>query len=315
VKTAEYMEIPPRGSLSKAEELVLAVKASVLTPVYWALAHGLETPGLQVQARSFAMALRTLLTPRASLPLREICRMMAFPLDSVRYFELDFMWRSLVDRPFVRYLDVSSPRLFPILLLAARPELRADLLNPDGHDLETTRRLARAAGLGDACRLHGETIAAVTLEAGTFEVITSISVIEHIPEDAQAVGKMWSLLSPGGRLLLSVPCAAEEYEEYVSRNRYGVLEPQANGFTFWQRLYDQRLLEERIFAVTGSPVNSALFGEKVAGDYYRNARQKMSDPRYPVWREPYMVGQEYGRFANVADLPGVGVIALEFVKA
>jgi hypothetical protein len=125
---------------------------------------------------------------------------------------------------------------------------------------------------------------------------------------------MWRLLAPGGHLLLSVPCVAEAYEEYLSRDVYGVLGAQADGFTFWQRLYDPALLEQRIFTVTGPPVRSELFGERTPGLYYQNMRQKMSDPRYPVWREPYMVGQDYRRFARAADLPGVGVIALEFVK-
>lgn len=312
-----YIEVPPRPPLGPAGAVELALKAGTLTPLYWVLAHRLHTPGLHIQARAFALALRTLVTRRAPPPLRELVRLAAFPLDSVRYFELEFMWRALAaanSPPFRRYLDVSSPRLLPLLVLGARREVTADLINPDGRDLDTSARLLSSTGLADRCRLHQVTTSAASFEVGAFEVITCLSVLEHIPDDADAIRRMWRWLAPGGRLLLSVPCAAEAYEEYVSRDLYGVLAPRADGYTFWQRLYDEAALQERLFAVTGPPARAALFGERTAGLYYRHSRRRMADPRYPVWREPYMVGQEYRHFARPAELPGIGVMALELVK-
>lgn len=314
MKAPVYIQVPPQARLSRAAAILRVLKASVLTPGYWALAHVTKTPGLHIQARSFALALRMLIGGRYPLPLREIVRLLAFPLDSVRYFELDFIWSSLMDVRFQRYLDVSSPRLLPILLLSARPDVQADLLNPDRGDLATTASFLRAARLDGRCRLHGSTIAAARLPSLNFEVITSVSVLEHIPEDKEAVRAMWDHLAPGGRLLLTVPCANEGYEEYVSRDVYGVLRPQADGYTFWQRFYDQRLLEERVFSIAGLPVRTVVFGEREAGLYSENVSRKLADPHYPTWREPYMMGQEYARFENLADLPGVGVIALEFIK-
>lgn len=314
MKAPVYIHVPQRAPLSDAQQMLRAAKASVLTPLYWASAQALDTPGLHIQARAFALGLRTLIAGRHPLPLREISRVLAFPLDSVRYFELDFMWAALRNLHFRRYLDVSSPRLVPLLLLAAKRDLEADLLNPDDRDLETTTQFVRAARLERRCRLHNVTIAEAGLPPLAFDVITSLSVLEHILEDTDAVRAMWDRLAPGGRLLLTVPCANEEYEEYVSRDVYGVLEPQADGFTFWQRYYDQKRLEARIFTVTGPPVRTAVFGEKVAGLYSRNVSQKLADPHYPAWREPYMVGLEYARFDRLTDLPGIGVIGLEFVK-
>ena len=37
-------------------------------------------------------------------------------------------------------------------------------------------------------------------EPETFDTITSISVLEHIPEDRAALEKMWKLLKPGGQV-------------------------------------------------------------------------------------------------------------------
>ena len=42
---------------------------------------------------------------------------------------------------------------------------------------------------------------------GTFELITSISVIEHIPAVEKALAEMFRCLKPGGRLLLTTDCA------------------------------------------------------------------------------------------------------------
>lgn len=309
-----YIQVPQRPPLTPAAAAIHALRASVLAPAYWAIAHGLKTPGLHIQARAFALGLRTLLTGKRPLPLREVARLLAFPLDSVRYFELDFMWAALRDVPFRRYLDVSSPRLLPMLLLSTKPDVYAELLNPDKSDLEVTAELSRATRLSSRCRLQNSTVADADLPPLGFEVITSVSVLEHIPEDSEAVRAMWRCLAPGGRLLLTVPCANEGYEEYVSRDVYGVLQPRPDGFTFWQRFYDQRQLEERVFSITGLPVRSSVFGEKEAGLYSRNVSQKLADSHYPAWREPYMVGREYARFPSLLELPGVGVIGLEFVK-
>ena len=42
---------------------------------------------------------------------------------------------------------------------------------------------------------------------GTFDLITSISVIEHIPDVERALAEMYRCLVPGGRLLVTTDCA------------------------------------------------------------------------------------------------------------
>jgi len=233
----------------------------------------------------------------------------------VRYFEFDFMWRVLADVPIQHYLDVSSPRLFPTLLLLKRRNISVELLNPDAKDLAVTKDLIKSIGLSGRCHFYNCLIGEASFAPESFDVITSISVVEHIPQDTQAIQNMWEMLKRGGRLLLSVPCAAVTSEEYINQNEYGLLEPDKNGFVFWQRFYDQLLLQERIFSITGQPNRKIVYGEKKPGAIINNTRRKRADPKYPFWREPYMMGQEYGYFKSIADLPGQGVIALEFVKA
>lgn len=235
-------------------------------------------------------------------------------MDSVRYFEFDFMWRALSSRSFQSYLDVSSPRLFPVLLATKKPDVVAALINPDVNDLNGTLQLVRSMGIESRCKLHDCLIGSAPFDVASFDIITSISVVEHIPEDTQAVQKMWELLRPRGRLLLTVPCAAHSLEEYQDRSMYGLLDRNEDGFFFFQRYYDQQLLQERIFRITGLPCRYAVYGEMRPGLYRKNMESKVSDPNYPAWREPYMMGKEYCYFDSVDDLPGIGVIGMEFLK-
>jgi SAM-dependent methyltransferase len=141
-----------------------------------------------------------------------------------------------------------------------------------------------------------------------------MSVIEHIPDDTDAIQKMWDLLKPGGILLISIPCSTQASEEYTNLNVYELINKDENGFVFWQRYYSEELIKQRIYCITGMPRRVQIYGEKKAGNYHQNVVSKRSDPFYPYWREPFMMGCEYEFKEKFADLPGMGVIAMEFVK-
>ena len=311
-----YLHVPPQALPTRRQKIVSRLTGGVLGPLYWLAAHRYGTPGLGFHRRCALLGLSLLVRKRAPLPLGWSYDLMFRPMDSTRYFEFDFAWRGLADAPFRRFLDVSSPRLFPLLLLRHRSLSEGDLINPDAADLAWTAKLAAAAGLAGRCRTQRLRIQDVTFAPGSFPVITSLSVLEHVPEDSAALGQMWELLEPGGRLVLTLPVRAEQEEQYIDRNEYGVLSPNAQGLTFWQRFYDQRMLEDRIFHIAGEPVRWEIFGERVAGSFQANAALKRSSysTTYPFWREPLMMGQEYRHFASIGDLPGEGVIGLEFVK-
>jgi SAM-dependent methyltransferase len=238
-----------------------------------------------------------------------------FPMDSFRYFEFEFVWQSSKALRIQSYLDVSSPRLFPLSLADHFPDLVADLVNPAGDDLPQTEALASALGLTRRCRFHSELIESAPFANASFDLITSISVIEHIPNDRNAVNAMWRMLKPGGHLLITVPCAAHASEEYINLDEYGLLEKDERGFVYWQRYYDEGLLAERIFSITGEPSRMAVYCEKHPGDYDRNVSEKRSSGAlYPFWREPFMMGVDFGYAHRISELRGMGVVAMEFIK-
>lgn len=310
-----YIRIPILPKLSRLQKATLALKGCILSPVYWLLAHRYHVPGLSFQRYCSLLGIRMLYARKEYVPYSKLYHLLFGLTDSTRYFEFDFMWRSLMSVQVIgRYLDISSPRQFPLVLLDKRRELTVELVNPDINDLAITANLVNAAGFVDRCHLHNCLVEAAPFGVESFDVITSISVVEHIPRDTQAVRKMWDLLKPGGRLLLSLPCAAMPSEQYLDTNLYALLEADGDGFVFFQRFYDWQMLEERIFRITGRPSSHLIYGERQAGSFRRNADRKLADPKYPFWREPYMMGLEYRYFSAIDELPGEGVIAVEFVK-
>ncbi len=241
-------------------------------------------------------------------------------MDSTRYFEFHEAWSVIKDFQFKRYLDISSPRLLPLLLLKMNTGATAEFINPDAEDLKETENLARAFGLRSRCNFFNGTLEIGTLDAAkftqsSFDLITCISVLEHIPDDRAVIETMWSLLRPGGRLVLTFPCMSKPLEQYISYNQYGVLKPGEDGYTFWQRYYDCERIESNIYEITGLPNRIVIYGEKIYGLFFRNASMKrLLGFLYPFWREPYMMATEYKYFKSFDELPGEGVAMLEFIK-
>lgn len=291
-----------------------ALAEAALAPLGLAGGTLCGAPGIRFRLLLARLGLRGL--ANGTLAARTAYELLVHPLDSVRYFELEFCRDRIREREFSSYLDVSSPRLLALVLLAEAPQVRALLCNPDRNDLERTRALARELGVAAGVEFAALRIEDLGPGRGSFDLLTCVSVVEHIPGegDAQALQRLWGLLRPRGRLVITVPCAAVHFEEYLNLNEYGLAVPEHNGFFFGQRFYSQALLEQRLFAVAGQPVAFEVFGERVPGFFFADRARRVSNRYYPHWREPIMMGRNYRRFRSIGDLPGIGVAAMVFEK-
>ncbi|MBX7214069.1 MAG: class I SAM-dependent methyltransferase [Thermoflexales bacterium] len=287
---------------------------SALVPLGWLTAHVHALPGLGLQARCARLGMRVLLRGRRRVGLNWISHLLFSPIVLTRYFEFDFAWRALSGLKIERYLDVSSPFMFPVLLAHERPTLDADLINPDAHDLPITRAIVAGAGLEARCHLHADLIERVDLPANHYDAITCLSVLEHIPDDRAALIRMWSLLRPGGTLVLTLPCARDAHRLFTNLDHYGLLGDGGDGFTFLEYVYDSAQLEERLFVVTGKPAACEVYGERQAGTLRRELVRRWSGGAWRFWAEPLWMGRHFTHFDAIEALPGEGVVVMSFVK-
>lgn len=309
------IRVPPREERSKVRLAAQLVASVGLLPAAWGAAALLKVPGVHVGVECARLGLELVARPLARRSLASAARFVLMPMDSTRFFEFDFVERVTAGAQGPRYLDVSSPRAVPMLLLRANPGWHGQLLNPDPKDLAETRELVDAAGLGGRCQLSQVVIDDAPFPPESFDLVTCVSVLEHIPQDEQALRRVWSLLAPGGRLVLTVPVMARAAEQFIDENEYGLASPDERGFYFWQRFYDGELLRQRVFSVTGPPEHLEVFGEKVAGTFSRNAEEKRRLRKwYPFWREPWFVATGFRAFDGLDQLPGEGVAGMVFRK-
>ena len=305
-----FTEVPARRHVSRSTTIARALAAAPLSPLYLSLAKFHGQPGTRFATASARLGIRALFGKTDGIRAGEIYPMIFWPVESTRYFEFEFAWRFLEDFPIGRILDVSSPRLFPMALLKQRPGATAELINPDEKDLKFSAELLKATGLANRANVSSCLLEDAPFAPGSFDAVTSLSVVEHIRDDSAAVKRMWELLKPGGRLVLSVPCMAEAEEQYLNVDPFGL---QHSGDSYFlQYVYDQPLLEEKFCRVLGRPAESVIYGEKRRGSLREGLVRKWSGASYPEWREPYTMWQEFQRYESLADLPGEGVIVMRF---
>ena len=301
---------PAKTEPNKFIKKVKNIKSFCLSFFYLAASKIKGTPGISFHLYLMNLGIKLLLKGNFQRDL------IFFPMDSIRYFEFDFMWEVLKHKKNVNnYLDISSPRNFLFYLLSKENKLQMTIVNPDNNDLSITKELIKSCALEDKCTFLNDLVEKIKIEKESFDIVSSISVLEHMPDnsDYEAVKKMWQGVKKGGSLLISVSCASRAFEEYLDYNEYKLLPEDENGFVFGSKFYDMDLLHKKIFSITGEPSQFKIYGEVVKNSFNKNRSQKFIG-NYPFWKEPYFLAKNFKYYNSLDRLPGVGVIAMEFIK-
>jgi SAM-dependent methyltransferase len=282
--------------------------------IYWLAAHSYFLPGLYLQRYSTLFGLSLAAKRHADLPTPLVQRLLNGTLESTTYFEFDFAWRAVTtsEGDDKNYLDVLSPWLLPVLLMQRRRISRAIVVSPRSAALQAFRQLSEAAGFGSRCETIGGQLEDCSLAPGSFDVITSISGPAQVTNDSALVAKMWTLLKPGGLLVISLPCSVNA-AGWISNDNWNE-GADIEAVLSRPRMYDPQLLQERIFSILGGPASAVVYGETAKRELRQTKRDALV-PGYPPPREPLAMARDWRCFSRVQDLPGRGVIAMSFNKA
>ena len=179
----------------------------------------------------------------------------ALPTSYWRTAEFAYVFRQLRLQQGARVLDLGSPKDLAGMLARGRGYhvVATDFLE---EAVEVSERYARAQGIsGDGAgqvRSEVQDGRALTYGDDEFDAAFSVSVLEHIPDegDAVAMRELVRVVRPGGAIIVTVPFAQSYRETFVP----AALCPWAGdaaGDVFWERHYDEAELKRRLLEVPG----------------------------------------------------------------
>lgn len=240
------------------------------------------------------------------------------PVSIVRYFEYEFAIRNLSSKKNIRnVLDISSPYLFGFYC-ANKRNLNYAYLNPDINDLNLVKRYSSKAipnhnykaETGDATKLN--------FPNNSFDSVISISVIEHINNvgDVDAVKEMWRVLKPSGVLILTFPVSKAFSIEYSESNTYGLNVDQINEKYFFQRVYDEKSIKERLLnnIQDFTILEQRIFGEIEHGFYSKYSERWKKKGLLETVKDPYYISKYFDYLNTFNEIKESAVIGLTLRK-
>jgi SAM-dependent methyltransferase len=201
---------------------------------------------------------------------RQTVLRVAAPMEDTRLFELPATVKALRAAPGEHVLDLASPKLAAVQL--AKAGVRVTSVDLFEEEVETWRSLAAGVANLDFQVADGRDL---PFESGAFDHAYSISVIEHIGDDGdlRALAELARVVRRGGRVVITVPYAAEFSEDWRDAPLYGEQTSQADGRWFFSRTYDDARLDRLLSAapelscVTRRPVRFGM--NAIYRAYYR----------------------------------------------
>lgn len=245
-------------------------------------------------------------------------QMICNPVSMVRYFEFPFTHNAVNWQSISTWLDISSPRLLLSYLLSKYAHLKVVAINPDQLDLSETKYYLDKFNLLHRANLQSCYAEHLPFKDNSFDLVTSISVIEHIPNenDLSVIKEIWRVLRPRGKLVLTIPCFKEYFEEWRDSDPYGLLAVKKGDKYFFQRFYDDNAIQIRISNIIGcSPIHKVIFGEKVKGTFFEYEKRWIKLGLEETIKDPLYIVNDYQYFAGIDNLPGMGVCGLVYQKS
>jgi ubiquinone/menaquinone biosynthesis C-methylase UbiE len=237
------------------------------------------------------------------------------PVSIVRYFEFDFVDRSINWKSEQQVLDVSSPRLFS-LYVEKMYNANVTMINPDTRDLIDTKKISGKLSYSKI-NLFDYDVRNLPFKDESFDCVYSISVIEHIAnnEDTKALLEMWRVLKPGGSLVITVPYDQVFAEEYRDVDVYTTTKTSEKGKYFFQRRYSYDSLMQRIIKPLGEvDVKYEYFLENEKG-FFDKYNSLWSKKKYLLSVfDPIFIYKNYHIVDDVSNAKTPGIVGVLITK-
>ena len=173
-------------------------------------------------------------------------------------------------------LDVSSPKVLSLYLASRGHTLTATDLD-DAKIFSRWQKLARYSGPG-SYKAEYQDARHLAYPDNSFDIVYSISVIEHIPDrgDAEALEEFGRVVRPGGHVIVEVPYRHQGRDYFFDYDSKGA---RLENPQFYERHYDAKTLRERLMNPAGLKLTGVLYqGEQRAIDPWIATRRL---PRLP----------------------------------
>jgi len=198
---------------------------------------------------------------------KEILLRFLDPLPYYRCIEIPWVVSAMELPQYATVLDVASPKFIGVWLAG---HFDLNIVLTDISDYFTVDYKLFAAALSNVnSQITMETQDArhMTYRDGSFHVVYSVSVLEHIPDDGDSVAirEMERVTKPGGRFLITVPFRQTYAEAFVTKDVY---ERKSEGsLIHWSRYYDLRTLNERLISQVKNShlVSASIFRHRPLG--------------------------------------------------
>jgi SAM-dependent methyltransferase len=278
---------------------------------FWYRTDSSNLPGKAFAEFGFMLGRKLLLKGKFSPKL------LLNPVSIVRYFEFDYVNRNLHTVAGSRILDVSSPYLFGFY---QSTKINSDYYytNPDLRDLDNVISLSKKIKF--KANYFAERIDALNLPFDNyyFDAILSISVIEHIYDegDSLAMKEIWRVLKQEGKLILTFPVNKVYNAEYRNKDEYNLNVEKKSGKYFFQRIYDEQKIEERLLSSINNYeiISKKVFGVTEKNFYFEYKKRWMKYSYWETVKDPYYISKKFSYFPEIKNLEDIGVLGLTIKK-
>jgi phosphoethanolamine N-methyltransferase len=136
-------------------------------------------------------------------------------------------------KPGVRVLDVGSGIGGAAFHLARKYGARVVGIDLAGHMIDIANERTAQYGLGDSVTsILGDVLTTDFPEK--FDIVWSRDALMHVPDKARLFSRLFSLLNPGGRIVITDYARGKtpgspEFEAYIAKTGYSVVEPEQYG--------------------------------------------------------------------------------------